>query len=530
MKKIRVIAVVCILMLVLAGCQSRPLRMEQSAASLQEDLQDDAFRTSYEIFVGSFYDSDGDGTGDLKGIEEKLDYIRDTMGFTQIWTTPIFPSPTYHKYDAADYMAVDPQFGTMDDVDSLLSACHEKGIRWILDLAVNHTSTEHPWFQQAAAYLRELPSDWEPSVEYCPYFAYYNFSREYQNGYTALPGTNWYYEARFWEGMPDLNLDCEAVREELRQIMQFWLDRGIDGFRLDALTSYYTDQMNESIDFTRWIVETAKSIKPDVYLVGEVWEAQQTYSRYYESGIDSLFDFRFAGDSGVITQVVRGSRSAAKFVEDLEAEEAMYRAAGPQAVNAPFYTNHDMARSAGYYAYDKGPQTKLAMGLNLMMTGNAFVYYGEEIGMKGSGRDENKRAPMLWSSEGPAEGTCSGPAEMESFDQKFAGVEEQLKDPDSILHYVAAAVKARNAFPVIARGTTKAVPEMCSDAIGAFTREAEGFDPVLIVINTSAEVQTVDLAGSSQQKPVLVLAAASDGAAVKKGRLTVPAYGIVILQ
>lgn len=532
MKRKMIAAALCLLALLVSGCSGRKqeVRMEQAAASLTENSPDDKYRTSYEIFVYSFCDSNGDGIGDLKGIEEKLDYIGETMGFDQIWTTPVFPSPTYHKYDAADYMAIDPQFGTMEDFDRLLAACHEKGIRWILDLAVNHTSVEHPWFQQAAAYLRELPPDWEPSVEYCPYFDYYHFSREYQNGYAALEGTNWYYEARFWEGMPDLNLDSEAVRAELTDIFRFWLDKGVDGFRLDALTSYYTDDMNASIDFTRWLTETVRSIDPEAYLVGEVWTDQSVYSRYYESGIDSLFDFRFAGDSGVITQVAMGNRSAAKLAQDLRSEEELYRSVSPQAVNAPFYTNHDMARGAGYFGYDKGGRTKLALGLNLMMTGNAFTYYGEEIGMKGSGKDENKRAPMYWSADPTEKGMCSGPPDMDSFDQKFDSVQEQLEDPDSILNYCRAAIRTRKAFPVIARGTTVPQEEWCSDTICAFTREKEGMEPVLVFINTAEEAQTVDLKESPYKQIASVLASASDKAVLKGTKLTVPALGIVVLR
>ncbi len=135
---------------------------------------------------------------------------------------------------------VDPAFGTMEDFEALVKDCHERGIRLYMDLVLNHTSDDNEWFLAAADYLRELPSDWEPDSSYCRYYDYYNFTRQAQDGYAPLEGTDWYYEARFWSEMPDLNLASQAVRDEIRDIMAFWLGKGADGFRLDAVTSYFT--------------------------------------------------------------------------------------------------------------------------------------------------------------------------------------------------------------------------------------------------------------------------------------------------
>lgn len=135
---------------------------------------DDNYRNYYEIFVGSFYDSDGDGMGDLKGVEEKLDYISD-LGCNGIWLMPIMPSPTYHKYDTTDYEAVDEAYGTADDFKELASACHEKGIRLIIDVAMNHSSSQHPWFTQACEYLAGLKAGEKPDDTVCPYVDYYHF-------------------------------------------------------------------------------------------------------------------------------------------------------------------------------------------------------------------------------------------------------------------------------------------------------------------------------------------------------------------
>lgn len=474
----------------------------------------DHYGATYEVFVYSFYDSDGDGIGDLKGVEEKLDYI-ENLGFDGIWLMPIFPSPTYHKYDATDYYSIDPDYGTMEDFDSLLSSCHQRGMEVLLDLALNHTSVEHPWFTDHPEY--------------------YNFSDEPKSGYakTERDGETVYYEARFWEGMPDLNLDREAVRGEIKDIASFWLSKGVDGFRLDALTSYYTDQKDENVEFLTWFSDTVKELSPEAYLVGEAWLEQSAYAKYYESGIDSLFDFEFAGQEGIIASVVKGNRPASYYAEALEKEEALYASYNEDFINAPFYTNHDMARSAGYYAYDDGSKTKLAQGLNLLMTGNAFVYYGEELGMKGSGKDENKRAPMYWSSEAGAKGMTEPPPGMDRFDMKFASAEEQLSDPGSILSYVWSALFCRRTYPVIARGRTTVVPELTGETVCGFTREMpEGsYEPVEIVINLSETEQTIALPdnGFTELGDALSVSAEYSSYQVKDQELTLPPYGIAIL-
>ncbi len=361
---------------------------------LQPAVRNDDYRTTYEIFVYSFCDSNGDGIGDLGGIRSRLDYIAN-MGFDQIWLTPVQPSATYHKYDVDDYCAIDPSFGTMQDYEALLQDCHARGIRVLMDLVLNHTSDTHPWFRAAADYLRALPADKDPDPKDCPYVWYYTFSREPMDGFVPLEGSSWYYEARFWSEMPDLNLGCEEVRNEVRDILQFWLDRGVDGFRLDAVTSYVTDNPGANVEFLQFLTDAGKSINPDCYFVGEAWTDQSSIAHLYTSGIDSLFDFPFADAGGVIGRVMSGRAAASDYVHAMQSAETAYRAAKPDYVDAPFYTNHDTNRSASYYAADNGPVTKMAYALSLLMPGNSFVYYGEEIGMMGSGKDENKRAPCI---------------------------------------------------------------------------------------------------------------------------------------
>ena len=238
----------CLLLagLMLAGCAapgSGAASESTEAAAISGDLEaihtlgespDDNYRTWYEIFVYSYCDSDGDGIGDLAGVTSRLDYLQD-LGITGIWLMPIHPSPSYHKYDVEDYYAVHPDYGTMEDFETLLAECHKRNIRVITDLVLNHTAVNHPWFRAAAEYLATLAPDQEPDTSACPEVGYYNFAREEQTGFHPVPGAEgWYYEGRFSPQMPDVNFGSEGLRQEFREIMEFWLQKGVDGFRLDA--------------------------------------------------------------------------------------------------------------------------------------------------------------------------------------------------------------------------------------------------------------------------------------------------------
>lgn len=166
---------------------------------------------------------------------------------------PIMPSPSYHKYDITDYMNIDKQYGTLMIFDALITECHKRNINVIIDFVINHTSNEHPWFKAAADYIKSLPDGAEPDPSECPYVDYYNFSKTNTGGYNQLPGTNWYYESQFVDSMPDLNLQSEAVRGEIDKITSFWLDRGVDGFRLDAVIYYNNNNQTETIDDLTWL-------------------------------------------------------------------------------------------------------------------------------------------------------------------------------------------------------------------------------------------------------------------------------------
>lgn len=537
MKK-RILTAVLAAMVLLSSCGNQAATQKKAAnvsymesvnGKLKENVPDDKYRTTYEIFVGSFYDSNGDGIGDLKGVEEKLDYVKD-LGFNEIWLMPVCPSPTYHKYDVSDYEAIDKDYGTMEDFESLVNACHKKGIKLITDLVLNHTSVEHPWFKQAKEYLKGLKEGEKPDATKCKYVNYYNFTRDdNRDGYAQMAGSMWYYEARFWEGMPDLNLDNKAVRSEIKKITDFWLDKGVDGFRLDAVTSYYTGNNEKNIAFLKWLNDEVKAKNPDAYMVGECWSDLNNYAGYYKSGIDSFFDFDFADATGVIANTVKGTVGAKGFGDEMvTAQDLIAENSNGKGIEAPFYTNHDMARSAGYYPGDDGAKTKFAEGLNLMMSGNAFVYYGEEIGMKGSGKDENKRAPMYWTSDSTAKGMTEGPKDMELFGQKYDPEDKQAKSDRSIYSYVKQAVKLRNSFPAIARGKV-AVADASTDDVLITTKTSDD-QTITIVYNTSDKQKTLKQSDLPDGMTKLsgVLTVDKNKVTEKDGTITLPKESIAI--
>ncbi len=509
----------------------------------QEEIIDDNYRTWYEVFVYSFFDSDGDGIGDLKGLNEKIDYINDgdpdtdtDLGCNGIWLMPVMPSTTYHKYDVIDYKAIDPEYGTLDDFSALVEACHQRGIDVIIDLVMNHTSSQNEWFLKATEYLKSLPDGQTPDASVCPYVDYYNFATEAKSGYVALEGTPYYYEAQFWSEMPDLNLANEAVRGEFENIIDFWLDLGVDGFRLDAAKEYYSGSVDANVEVLTWFNQMVKEKKEDAYIVAEVWNDMNTYAKYYASGMDSCFDFDFADSTGIIATALRDGKASyyGGSLERVQSSIAEYSESG---IDAPFYTNHDMARGAGYYSGDHSEQqTKMAQAMNLLMSGSAFLYYGEELGMKGSGKDENKRAPMYWSEDADADGMCHGPLDMDTVKMKYGSAEEQQADGDSIYQFVKETIKLRNQYPAIARGTVTFEDTLSDDAVCVVKKTYQD-DELVLVYNLSAEEQTVDVSsltvnGISGTSLAVAgeLLTGTDEVKYDQGVVTLPGYSVVVLK
>ena len=506
-------------------------KTEQAISEIKSlgESPDDNYRTFYEIFVYSFCDSDGDGIGDLQGVISKLDYLQE-LGINGIWFMPIHPSTSYHKYNVSDYYAIDPQYGTMEDFEQLLAECKARDIHVIIDLVVNHTGSEHAWFKEAVDYLQNLPEGAEPDPKECKYLDYYFFSKEEGKGSRPVNGTDWYYEGMFDFTMPDINLGSEATRAEIKNIMQFWIDKGVDGFRLDAAKEFYTGSVSKNVEVLSWIQETATSIKPDCYLVAEVWESFNQIAAYYESGITSIFNFAFGNADGKITKVLQGAGNESvvtTYATALEKADTAYRASNPNYIDAPFLSNHDVGRIAGFAGRDEN-KMKMAAAMNLFMGGSVFIYYGEEIGMPGTGNDPSKRAPFYWNSARD-NGTTNPPPECElPAEYELGSLEEQRGDDSSLYNYYRQAIAIRNALPQIARGVPTAEDALNTGCISAY-RKTWGEEECIILMNINGEDAKVDLSAYSDW--TLAASLSADGSKIKlKGdTLKLPAWGVAVL-
>ena len=490
---------------------------------------DDNYRTFYEIFVYSFCDSDGDGIGDLQGVISKLDYLQE-LGINGIWFMPIHPSTSYHKYNVSDYYDIEPQYGTMADFEQLIAECEKRDIHVIIDLVVNHTGSEHSWFKEAVSYLQSLPAGAEPDPAQCKYLDYYFFSREPGTGSRPVEGTDWYYEGMFDYSMPDINLGSEATREEIKSIMQFWIDKGVDGFRLDAAKEFYSGSVSKNVEVLNWIQETATSIKPDCYLVAEVWESFNQIAAYYESGITSIFNFAFGNSDGKITKVLQGAGNEAvvtTYATALQKADTAYRASNPNYIDAPFLSNHDVGRIAGFAGRNEN-KMKMAAAMNLFMSGSAFIYYGEEIGMPGSGNDPSKRAPFYWN-EARSSGTTNPPPECElPAEYELGSLEQQRGDDTSLYNYYRQAIAIRNALPQIARGIPTAETALNTGCVSAYRKTWEE-ESCIVLMNISEEKAQVDLSAYADWTMAASLSAEGSKIKQKGDMLHLPPWGVAIL-
>ena len=507
------------------------IKTKQAIETIKQlgESPDDNYRTFYEIFVYSFCDSDGDGIGDLQGVISKLDYLQE-LGINGIWFMPIHPSTSYHQYNVSDYYAIDPQYGTMEDFEVLLAECEKRDIHVIIDLVVNHTGSEHVWFKEAVSYLQNLPDGAEPSVEECKYLDYYFFSKEEGKGSRPVEGTDWYYEGMFDFSMPDINLGSEATREEIRNIMQFWIDKGVDGFRLDAAKEFYSGSVSKNVEVLNWIQETATSIKPDCYLVAEVWENFNQITAYYESGITSIFNFAFGNSDGKIAKVLQGAGNASvvtTYAIALQKADTAYRDMNPDYIDAPFLSNHDVGRIAGFAGRDAN-KMKMAAAMNLFMGGSVFIYYGEEIGMLGSGNDPSKRAPFYWNAARD-NGTTNPPPECELPEEYLMGsLEEQVNDDNSLYNYYRQAIAIRNALPQIARGIPTAETALNTGCVSAY-RKTWNDQSCIILMNIDQKEAKVDLSAYADWTLAAILSANGEEIVLEGATLQLPAWGTAVL-
>lgn len=472
MKK-RILAISILVLCVLSLCLGLTACASEYALPLSNELQanilDDNYRTFYEIFVGGFSDSDGDGMGDLQGVIKRLDYLNDgdpnsgkSLGINGIWLMPIMPSFSYHKYDVADYQAIDDDYGTMDDMRQLVREAHARGINVIIDLVLNHTSTAHKWFKAAQKARRDgNTAD--------PYYDFYSVSTEQKaNWYsfaTDPSGTKWYYEGNFSSEMPELNWDNPAVKQAVEDIVDFWLtDVGVDGFRLDAVRYFYYGNTAKNIEVLDWFRKYCQSVLPDVYVVGEDWGGGTAEEYSYFQAVD-VFCFNM-GATVIESLQAQDANNYADFVCQYAQN---VREAREDAIPQPFLSNHDQDRIGGnsYFYVRKDGKTvfntaaaKMAANMYLLSSGSPFIYYGEEIGMKGSrsisdNSDANRRLAMLWGDNDKVKDPVGTTFDRDS--QTNGTVKSQLKDKNSLLNHYKLLIAIRNANPEIARGIAQTV-------------------------------------------------------------------------
>jgi len=473
----------------------------------------------YEIFVRSYQDSDGDGIGDLKGVIRRLDYIAD-MGYDGIWLMPIMPSPSYHKYDVTDYKQIDPQYGTMDDFKQLVTECHDRGIRIIIDLPINHTSVQHPWFIEACSALRKGDTA-------NPYVDYYCFTEKAGQKQIPVAGTGWFYEEQFsGGGMPDLNLDSTAVYAQIEDILSFWLTEcGVDGFRLDAVTSYYASNTEKNVEFLRRLNDTAKSIKPDCFIVGEAWLGLTSIAEYYESGVDSFFLFPASQAEGYIAKTIRArSKPAQQFVKYMEqVNDAM----GDYLI-APFIGNHDTGRAVGSLQARSVPErAKFAEALVNLMGGATFTYYGEEIGMVGSGDDPSKRLAMYWNDSDMTQ----QPPGAANIEYAFPCADVQMEDENSLLNYCRTLNHLKLAVPSAARGKNEFV--YSDDDLCIMKRTWNDEESYIAINFSNKKTHTYSLAvgGLTYAGQLVAFSDSKASAEILPSEviLTLPPYAVIIL-
>jgi alpha-amylase len=487
-------------------------------------------RVFYEVFVRSFADSDGDGIGDLRGVIERIDYLNDgdpstsdDLGVTALWLMPVAASPSYHGYDVTDYRTIEPDYGTNADFKALVAAASARGVEVIVDLVMNHSSIEHPWFTASAA---EDPT-------YADWYLWED-ERPAVSGPAGRPvwheRDGRYYYGYFWEGMPDLDVANEAVTIELDSIARFWVDElGAAGFRLDAARHLIEsgpelENTPATFEWLNGFRTRLQAADPEALVLGEVWDATSVASSYVRSGaLDLTFDFGLASQ---FLSAVRFADPASLAIVQQEVSESY-----PEDGYAAFLTNHDQDRAFDVLGRDV-PSAKQAATLLLTNPGIPFIYYGEEVGLRGRKPDERIRTPLPWTATGPGHGFTPGePWQAVADGAETANVAAQTDDPASLLSWYRSLIAARTSHPALSGG--RLIPlESSQDGVYAVLRVDDATNEAVVVASNLTDAPLADVALSLAEGPLcgepdadIMLATAGDGGSITAPTIT-PAGGL----
>lgn len=488
----------------------------------------------YELYVRAFYDSNGDGHGDLRGVISKLDYLQE-LGVDCIWLLPTYPSPLNDDgYDIADYYNVHPDYGTLDDFKALVEEIHARGMRVIVDLVLNHTSDQHPWFQEARR---------DPENPYRDYYVWSDTDKKYQDVRIIFLDTeesNWawdeaaekYYWHRFYASQPDLNYDNPKVREEMFKVVKFWLDLGVDGFRADAVPYLFEREgtISENLAETHVFLKELRSYitahYPEAILLCEANQWPEDVRHYFGEGTDEVhMGFHFPlmprifmalgkADVSPIVEILERTppipkenqwcmflRNHDELTLEMVTEEEREWMWEHYAPEARMRLNFGIRRRLAALLDNDRRRMKLLNSLLFTLPGSPIIYYGDEIGMGDNIMlaDRNGvRTPMQWEASASAGFSAAGPESFYApvvseapFDPAQVNVEAQHSDPESLLNTMKRMVAVRKEHRAFGWGEFAWLESNQNKTVAAYYREHQK-NCLLVINNLSAEVQPVE--------------------------------------
>jgi len=524
----------------------------------------------YEVSVKAFADSDGNGIGDLRGLIGKLDYLRD-LGVDAIWMLPIFPSPLRDDgYDVADYTSIHPDFGTLDDFKALLVEAHKRDLRIIVELVVNHTSDQHPWFQ--ASRDPQHPEH----ARYRDWYVWSDTDEPYAETRIIFLDTepsNWsfdpvrgqYFWHRFFSHQPDLNYDNPEVQKAMMRVVQYWIDLGVDGFRIDAPPYLYEregtncENLPETHAYLKRLRAFVDAYAPGTFLLSEANMWPEEVIQYFGDGDEMHMNYHFPLMPRIFMALAKADRASilAIMARTPDLPESCQWGTFLRChdeLTLEMVTLEDRAFMWDFYAPE--PRMRLNLGIRrrlaplldndrrrievansilLTLIGSPFIYYGDEIGMGDNiwldDRD-GVRTPMQWDagpnarfSDAPAERLYSPVIDDAVYGYRQVNVAAQRADSGSLWHWMQRVLRIRKQYPVFGRGTLRFLePETL--AILAYLR-SDGAQTILVLNNLSAESQqvAVDLSAYAGKIPRDLLAdVAGDAVGATPYRITLAPY------